>query len=53
MNWNIPVTKALNDAVEEAIKVDMHVSKSDLVPDAVRRLLREMEIPEKEGSDSE
>lgn len=47
--WNIPVTRALNEAVEEAIKVDMHVSKSDLVRDAVRRLLKEMGIPDKEA----
>ena len=50
--WNIPVTKSLDEAVEEAIKVDMHVSKSDLVRDAVRRLLAEMgiHVPEKEAS---
>ena len=40
--WNIPVTRALDEAVREAIKRNTHVSKSDLVRDAVRRLLREM-----------
>jgi len=44
--WNIPVPKALDQAVEEAVKRDMHVSKSDLVRDAVRRLLREIGITE-------
>jgi Arc/MetJ-type ribon-helix-helix transcriptional regulator len=37
--WNIPVTRTLDEAVEKAVKADMHVSKSDLVRDAVRRLL--------------
>ena len=43
-NWNIQVTRALDEAVEEAVRQDMHVSKSDLVRDAVRRLLREIRI---------
>jgi len=42
--WNIPVTKPLDEAVKEALKRNMHVSKSDLVRDAVRRLLEEMGI---------
>jgi len=42
--WNIPVTKALNSAVESAVKTTYYVSKSDLVRDAVRRLLKEMGI---------
>jgi len=44
--WNIPVTRALDEAVREAIKRNTHVSKSDLVRDAVRRLLREMGLLE-------
>ena len=44
--WNIPVPRALDQAVEEAVKRGMHVSKSDLVRDAVRRLLREIGIQE-------
>ena len=40
--WNIPVTRTLDEAVEKAVKADMHVSKSDLVRDAVRRLLLEL-----------
>jgi Arc/MetJ-type ribon-helix-helix transcriptional regulator len=43
--WNIPVPKALDEAVERAVKSDMHVSKSDLVRDAVRRLLLELGMP--------
>ena len=46
MYWNIPVTIPLDDAVKEALKVDMHVSKSDLVRDAVRRLLKEIGVSE-------
>jgi len=45
--WNIPVTRTLDEAVEEAVKSDMHVSKSDLVRDAVRQLLKQMNIPAK------
>lgn len=48
--WNIPVTRALNEAVEEAVKLDMHVSKSDFVRDAVRRLLHELGVKVREAS---
>lgn len=44
--WNIPVSPQLDAAVEDAVKRDMHVSKSDLVRDAVRRLLGEMRVSE-------
>ncbi len=40
--WNVPVPKALDDAVEEAVRQDMHASKSDLIRDAVRQLLAAM-----------
>jgi Arc/MetJ-type ribon-helix-helix transcriptional regulator len=43
--WNIPVPEPLDMAVENAIKRDMHISKSDLVRDAVRRLLEGMGLP--------
>jgi Arc/MetJ-type ribon-helix-helix transcriptional regulator len=43
--WNIPVPAPLDMAVENAIKRDMHISKSDLVRDAVRRLLEGMGLP--------
>ena len=35
--------KALDEAVERAVKNDTHVSKSDFIRDAARRLLRELE----------
>ena len=47
--WNIPVPKALDEAVEKAVKTDMYVSKSDLVRDAVRRLLG-MQLEETAGA---
>lgn len=40
--WNIPVPKVLNEAVEKAIRVDMHATKSDFVRDAVREKLKAM-----------
>jgi hypothetical protein len=41
-NWNIPVTPTLDDALEEAVRLDTHSTKSDFVRDAVRRRLEEM-----------
>jgi len=43
--WNIPVTRSLDTAVEEAIKRDMHNTKADLIREAVREKLKEMGIP--------
>jgi Arc/MetJ-type ribon-helix-helix transcriptional regulator len=40
--WNIPVPKALDDALEQVIKKDTHLTKSDFVRDAVRRRLEEL-----------
>jgi Arc/MetJ-type ribon-helix-helix transcriptional regulator len=40
--WCIPVTKTLDDALEKAVTVDSHSSKSEFVRDAVRRRLEEM-----------
>lgn len=40
--WNIPVPMILNAAVEKAILMDMHVTKSDFVRDAVRQKLERM-----------
>jgi len=36
------VPKVLNEAVEKAIRVDMHATKSDFVRDAVREKLKAM-----------
>ena len=41
-NWNIPVPKTLDDALEHAVAQDSHSSKSEFVRDAVRRRLEEM-----------
>jgi Arc/MetJ-type ribon-helix-helix transcriptional regulator len=42
INWNIPVPKPLDEALEEAVEKDTHSTKSDFVRDAVRRRLEEM-----------
>lgn len=42
VNWNIPVPKALDEALEEAVRKDTHSTKSDFVRDAVRRRLEGM-----------
>ena len=41
-NWNIPVSEVLDDALEKAIQLDTHSTKSDFVRDVVRRKLEEM-----------
>jgi Arc/MetJ-type ribon-helix-helix transcriptional regulator len=41
-NWNIPVPKNLDDALEKAVSCDSHSSKAEFVRDAVRRRLEEM-----------
>ncbi len=40
--WNIPVTKSLDMTLKEAIRQDMHNTKSDLIREAVREKLKEM-----------
>ena len=40
--WCIPVTRTLDDALEQAVTFDSHSSKSEFVRDAVRRKLEEM-----------
>ena len=45
--WNIPVPKALDEALEEAVELGMHSTKADLVRDAVRRTILEMEFKAK------
>jgi Arc/MetJ-type ribon-helix-helix transcriptional regulator len=41
-NWNIPVPKTLDDALEQAVTRDSHSSKAEFVRDAVRRRLEDM-----------
>ena len=40
--WCIPVTTALDVAVEQAVAKDSHISKSEFVRDAVRQQLKLM-----------
>jgi Arc/MetJ-type ribon-helix-helix transcriptional regulator len=40
--WHVPVTEALDRAVEEAIRRDMHSTKADLIREAVREKLKEI-----------
>ena len=42
VHWNIPVPKLLDDALEEAVRSYSYSSKSELVRDAVRRMLVEL-----------
>lgn len=37
--WNIPVPISLNEALEQAICLDTHRTKTEYVRDAVRRML--------------
>ena len=54
IKWCIPVTEALDRAVEEAVARDFHVCKSDLVREAVREKLRRMGfVPKIEEMDEE
>ena len=41
-SWSIPVSRVLDDALEEAVRLDTHSTKADFVRDAVRRKLEEM-----------
>jgi hypothetical protein len=41
--WCIPVTIALDKEVEKAVAKNSHITKSDLVRDAVRQLLTKMQ----------
>ena len=40
--WNVPVSPALDDAVEQEVRVGLHSTKSDLIREAVREKLRSM-----------
>jgi Arc/MetJ-type ribon-helix-helix transcriptional regulator len=42
--WNVPVPKPLDKAVEDAVDCDSHVSKSDLIREAVREKLEKMGV---------
>ncbi len=40
--WNVPVPRSLNEALEQALEIDTHISKADFIRDAVRRELERM-----------
>jgi Arc/MetJ-type ribon-helix-helix transcriptional regulator len=42
VNWNIPVPKALDVALEVAVKEQVYSTKCELVREAVRRRLKEL-----------
>jgi len=42
--WNVPLPKTLDKAVEDAVDCDSHVSKSDLIREAVREKLEKMGV---------
>jgi len=44
--WNIPVTPHLNKIVEKAVSLNAHVSKAELIRDAVREKLANMGLKE-------
>ena len=40
--WNVPVDKPLNEALEEAVALDWHRTKSEFIRGAVRQKLEGM-----------
>jgi len=40
--WNLGVPRALNEALEEALKSDTHATKADFIRDSVRRKLEDI-----------
>jgi len=40
--WTLLVPKTLDEAVENAVKHDMHISKSELIREAVKEKLEKM-----------
>ena len=40
--WNIPISDVLDNALEQAIQLDTHSTKSEFVRDAVRRKLEDI-----------
>lgn len=42
IKWSIPAPILLDEALEKAVRLDTHSTKSDFVRDAVRRRLEEM-----------
>ena len=44
--WNVPVTPHLDAVLTKAVKLNAHVSKSDLIRSAVREKLADMGLKE-------
>ena len=40
--WNVPVERPLDDALEAAVAIDWHRTKSEFIRDTVRQRLKEM-----------
>jgi Arc/MetJ-type ribon-helix-helix transcriptional regulator len=49
--WNIPIPKSLDRAVEKAVEAGKYSTKSDLVRDGVRRILKELNANEEKSHD--
>jgi len=41
--WNLQVPKPLDDAVEKVVLLDMHLTKAELIREAVRHYLNELQ----------
>jgi Arc/MetJ-type ribon-helix-helix transcriptional regulator len=41
VEWRVRVHKAMDMVVDEAVSMDLHTTKSELIKDAVRRYLEE------------
>jgi Arc/MetJ-type ribon-helix-helix transcriptional regulator len=49
--WNLQVPKTLDEALEKAISMDMHRTKTEYIRDAVRRMLETQGLyPQKLGN---
>lgn len=41
IEWRVRVHESMDNVVEDAVAMDMHTTKSELIKDAVRRYLEE------------
>jgi len=42
--WNLQVPKSLDDAVEEIVKKDFHMTKAEFIRDSVREKLKSLGV---------
>jgi Arc/MetJ-type ribon-helix-helix transcriptional regulator len=47
--WNLQVPKPLDDAVEKLVLLDMHLTKAELIREAVRHYLNELQKQKTQG----